>query len=166
MHVLIVGMTGSGKTTLAKRLVTQYKANKTPSLVLDPLFDPGWGADWQTANQQEFLDTMFQCRKCALFVDESGAAIGRYAGEMAVIATQSRHFGHKAHFLTQRGSQLDKLIRDQCSTLFLFRVSKGDAKTFADEFGYEDILQANSLAPGECFKVTRFSPPKKISIFN
>lgn len=108
---------------------------------------------------------MYQSRNCALFIDESGAAIGRYAGPMHALATQSRHMGHKAHFFVQRGSLLDKTVRDQCSILFLFRVSKSDAKTFADEFGWDELEKANALEPGECYKVTRFSPPEKFSVF-
>jgi hypothetical protein len=159
-------MTASGKTTLGKKLIKRYQTNGTNTLVLDPLCDPDWGADFQTDEAKEFLRMMYENRSCALFIDESGASIGRYAGEMAVVATQSRHFGHKAHFFTQRGQQLDKTIRDQCTELFLFRVSKGDAKIFADEFGYDELIDANLLHQGECFKVSRFAPPEKIDVFS
>lgn len=165
MHVLCVGMTGSGKTTLGKQLLKAYKSKGINSIVLDPLCDPDWQADFQTDNSDDFLDAMYKSRQCALFVDESGAAIGRYAGPMAVVATQSRHFGHKAHFFTQRGAQLDRTVRDQCSILFVFRVGKMDAKILSEEFGYSELMQANELRPGECFKVTRFSAPVKINVF-
>lgn len=146
-------------------MVQDYKRRGIKSLVLDPLCDPNWNADFQTDNGEEFLDAMYGSRTCALFVDESGAAIGRYAGAMAVVATQSRHFGHKAHFFTQRGAQLDPTIRDQCSTLFIFRVGHNDAKTFSEEFGYKELRDAHSLERGEAFKVTRFSAPEKIKLF-
>lgn len=146
-------------------LLSTYRTKQTRSLVLDPLHDPEWMADYQTADQEEFLSAMYASRSCALFIDESGAAIGRYAGPMAVVATQSRHFGHRAHFLTQRAAQLDRTVRDQCSTLYLFRVGRKDAEMLADEFGYDEIKNACDLQPGECLKISRFSPPVKIDVF-
>lgn len=109
---------------------------------------------------------MFASRQCALFVDESGTAIGRYAKDMGVLATQSRHFGHKSHFITQRASMLDPTIRDQCDTLFVFRVGKRDSDTLAEEFGYSIIKDAHNLEKGHCFKLSRFSAPQKIDVFN
>jgi DNA helicase HerA-like ATPase len=170
-HVLILGMTESGKTTLAKKILKSYRDKNISALVLDPLCDPDWSQDgteknfFQTDDQEDFLRKMYASRSCALFIDESGASIGRYAGPMAVVATQSRHFGHKAHFITQRAVQLDRTIRDQCSTLFVFRVGKKDADTLAEEFGYDELKTCNELAQGECFKVSRFSAPEKFSVF-
>lgn len=150
-------------------MLLKYRENGTRSLVLDPLCDPDWkiepGKDFQTDDAEEFLRVVRASRSFAIFVDESGASIGRYAGPMATLATQARHFGHKSHFLTQRAAQLDRTVRDQCSGLFLFRVGKEDAKTMAEEFGYEELKNANNLAQGECYRVTRFSAPVKMKIF-
>lgn len=165
MHVLIVGMTASGKTTLAKKILQTYKAKGIKTAVLDPLNDPTWDADFQTDDPEEFLDVVYRSQSCALFIDESGTAIGRYAGPMQVLATQSRHFGHRAYFITQRASQLDRTVRDQCETLFLFRVGKMDGDTMAEEFGYPELKQANILGKGECFRLGRFNRPEKISVF-
>lgn len=161
-------MTGSGKTTLGKQLIKAYKNKGIKTLVLDPLNDPDWNADFQTDNNDEFLSKVFhpESRSCALFIDESGTAIGRYSGTMQRIATQSRHLGHKAHFFTQRGTQLDRTIRDQCSTLFLFTSSSVDGKTYAEEFGWEELKNTRELKRGEAFKVERFSPPQKINVFS
>ena len=144
----------------------QYRAKGIKTIVLDPLQDPDWNADFQTENSEVFLDAMYASRKCALFIDESGAAIGRYAGPMAVVATQSRHFGHKAHFITQRAVQLDRTIRDQCTDLFIFRVGHTDAKTLSEEFAYPEIKNANQLNAGECYKIGRFSAPVKLNVFS
>lgn len=133
--------------------------------MLDPLNDPEWEADYQTDDNEEFLNVMYQNRSCALFIDESGQSIGRYAQEMAACATQSRHFGHKAYFISQRAVQLDRTVRDQCTTLFVFRVGHNDAKVLAEEFGYEELKEAHKLKKGECFVVTRFDPPKKLNVF-
>lgn len=167
-HSLIIGMTLSGKSSLARRLVSQYKGRGMHSLVLDPLEDPAWtkaGAKFQTADGEYFLSLMEKTRRCALFVDESGEAIGRYAGEMKKLATRSRHYGHNAHFISQRAVDIDKTIRDQCANLFLFRVSKKDAETLSDEYGYDELLGACQLQQGEFISCGRFQKPQKIRLF-
>lgn len=167
-HSLILGTTKSGKSTLARRLVARYRVNGTHSMVLDPLEDPAWrsaGAKILTGDGEKFLALMFKTRSCALFVDESGEAIGRYSGEMKKLATRSRHYGHNAHFISQRGVDIDKTIRDQCDDLYLFRVSKKDAEVLADEYCYDELLGASQLNQGEFIKCGRFLKPQKIKLF-
>lgn len=165
MHVLIAGMTGSGKTTLAKLLVQRYKIKGTPSIVLDPMRDPTWNADFQTHDDEEFLRVMYNSQSCALFVDESGKAIGRYAKHMAVVTTESRHFGHKAHLISQRAAQIDKNVRDQCSELYIFKVGFDDAKALSTEFSCAELRNADKLQRGEFYKLDRFNPPQKFNLF-
>lgn len=151
-----------------KKLIPAYRTANRPSIVLDPLSDPTWGLsanDFQTDNPKEFLSVMFKSRSCALVVDESAEAIGRYAGEMRVVATQSRHLGHKAHFVVQRAVDLDRTIRDQCTELYLFRVGHNDAKVLAEEWGFEELKNASNLRQGEFYKVTRFETPIKLNLF-
>jgi hypothetical protein len=161
-------MTLSGKSSLAKQMIPVYKRRGILSLVCDPLGDPSWtkaGASYQTDDGAKFLDVVFKSKSCAIFIDESGEAIGRYAGEMKSLATRSRHYGHNAHFISQRAVDIDKTIRDQCGYLFCFRVSKKDAETLSDEYGYEELLQCSQLKQGEFIKCGRFHPPQKIKLF-
>jgi DNA helicase HerA-like ATPase len=167
-HSLIIGMTMSGKSTLARRLVAGYRTNGVHSLILDPLADPAWknaGAAVLTDDGEYFLEAVFKSKKCAIFVDESGEAIGRYGGEMKKLATRSRHYGHNAHFISQRAVDIDKTIRDQCNDLYCFRVSKKDGETLADEYGYEELLGCSQLQQGEFIKCGRFLKPVKIRLF-
>lgn len=159
-------MTGSGKTTLAKLLVKRYKLANRPSIVLDPMRDPNWQAEFQTHDTAEFLKTMYESEGCALFVDESGKSIGKYGHEMSVVTTESRHFGHKAILISQRAQQIDKNVRDQCSELYIFRVGHDDAKTLAAEFGYPELKRASELKRGEFYKLDRFNPPQLFNIFD
>ena len=167
-HSLIIGMTMSGKSTLARRMVAAYRRDGIFSLVLDPLEDPAWtkaGARYQTGDGDKFLAVIFRARQCAIFVDESGEAIGRYAGAMKKLATRSRHYGHNAHFISQRAVDIDKTIRDQCGYLFCFRVSQRDAETLADEYGYQELLECSRLNQGEFIKCGRFLTPQKFRLF-
>jgi hypothetical protein len=130
-------------------LAQKYKANSINVLVLDPDKRSGWGADFLTADPAEFLDVVKLNKTCALFIDESGQMIGRYSREMAWLATNSRKWGHRAHFITQRATQLDPTIRNQCTGLFLFKQSLNDAKILANEFVCPKLIEACELSQGE-----------------
>lgn len=156
-HVLILGMTLSGKTTLAKRLAADYRAHGIKVAVLDPLGDPEWQADYRTTDPDEFLAVFWQSRQCACFIDESGDAVGKYDEAMQKTATRGRHWGHRVHYLTQRGAQLSRTVRDQCSSLFLFTTSLKDAKLHAEEWNKDDLAKAHTLRQGEYFHTGRFT---------
>ncbi len=163
-HVLIAGMTESGKTTLAKQLCAKYRRSGIETIVLDPLNDPGWQAGFQTTSSDEFNAVVRQSRQCAVFIDESGETIGRYNDDMFWLATRARHYGHNCHFITQRIVQLNKTVRDQCAKLFLFCVSKDDAKALSNGWNNDTLLKANLLKQFECFYCTRFGITEKIQI--
>lgn len=171
-HVLINGMTLSGKTALSKRLCRHYQAENWGVIILDPLHDPGWyrqGTDenlfFQTDDNQEFLYTARNSQRCMIFVDESGESVGQYDKEMHWLATRGRHYGHTVHFISQRGAQIAKTVRDQCVRLFLFVSSLDDCKVHAREYNKPELLQANTLNQGEYFATGRFQPVVKYSLF-
>lgn len=164
MHVLIIGMTESGKTTLAKSMCAHYKAHGIATCVLDPLADPEWNSDFQTTDKAEFLDRVKKSRQCALFIDESGEMVGRYDAEMFWCATQARHWGHRTHFITQRAAQLSPTVRHQCTKLFVFRVGVKDAETLAEEFGQDSVLEAGRLPQFEFLAVSRFGNTERLRL--
>jgi len=164
MHVLIIGMTASGKTTLAKALAHEYRQRKIATAVLDPLGDPEWQASFQTTDRHEFLERVKRSRGCALFIDESGEMVGRYDDEMFWLATRSRHYGHRAHFISQRAAQLSPTVRHQCTRLFLFRVGVKDAKTLAEEFSDDTILRAGTLPQYQFISVNRFGKAETLRL--
>lgn len=132
--------------------------------MLDILCDRGWHADFQSDDASQFLSVVKSSRSCAVFIDESAEVVGRYNDEMFWLATRGRHYGHNCHFVTQRVVQLNKTVRDQCSQLFLFRVSLDDAKALSNEWAREELRNANSLAQFECFHVTRFGHLRRLYI--
>lgn len=164
-HSLIIGMTTSGKTTLAKKMASDFKRNGFLSMALDPLRDPSWPCDFVTDDPQEFMNVALTSRNCALFIDESGETIGRFGGDMNKLATRIRHYGHRSIFITQRAQQLDKIVRDQCEFLFLFRVSRDDAKLMAAEYGHDELAEAYLLQRGEFYFAQRFAPVRKLNVF-
>lgn len=155
-HCLILGMTESGKSTLARALARKYKENDVCTLVLDPLNDPRWQADFQSTDAEEFLRVFWSSRRCAVFIDESGDMVGKYNTVMQRTATRGRHWGHAVHFITQRGVQLATTVRDQCSHIFLFTNSADDGKTHANEWNQPKLRYCSTLKQGNFFHCTRY----------
>lgn len=155
----------SGKTTLALKKAKQAKADGCGILVLDPLLNPAWGADFITYKGDVFLDGVFKSQSCAVFVDESGEAIGRYNDAMNTLATRGRQWGHKCHFICQRAQQISKTMRAQCTEAFIFNICREDAKELAQEFNDDMIKDAYLLKQGEFLWVRRFKPTLKYNVF-
>ena len=55
-HSLIIGMTESGKTTLATEICRDYRARGIKTIVLDPMYDQRWDADFLTTDKARFLE--------------------------------------------------------------------------------------------------------------
>ncbi len=164
-HSLILGMTESGKTSLAKQLAASYKARGIGVIVLDPMHDPGWNADFQTDNQSEFMEVFFNSRRCMVFIDEAGESVGQYDKLMTKTATKGRHWGHCVHYISQRGAMINKTVRDQCRHLFLFASSLDDSKIYAREFNKPELTEATTFGPGEFFQAGRFVPTERHKLF-
>jgi hypothetical protein len=174
-------MTESGKTTMGVRLAHHYYGRGWGVLVLDPLCDPRWNPEppqldrltrkvQQTAFKQmadgdEFLKIFWASKRCMVFIDESGDAVGRYDLAMQQTATKGRHWGHSVHFLSQRGVQINRTVRDQCSHLFLFTTAREDAKVHANEWNQPALIEAAMLPQGSYFHVTRFGKVERGTLF-
>lgn len=165
-HSLILGMTESGKTTLAKQLAAQYHARGIGVIVLDPMNDPEWQADYRTDDPAEFLAVVWKSKRCAVFIDEAGEAVGAFDTVMQRTATKGRHWGHSMHYLSQRGVQIARTVRDQCSHLFLFTTSLDDSKIHANEWNKPILREANTLPRGHYFHVTRFDVSERGQLFD
>lgn len=159
-HNLIVGMTESGKSTLAKIFASEFRKRKITVAVLDPLHDE-WDCDFQTADSDEFLAWCKKNKSAMLFIDEGSTAIGRYNPEMEWLATQSRHWGHSSFFICQRGPQLSPNVRDQASKLYLFACSRSDAENFANTWNEPELKNLEKIDKGEFYIVSRFGEMKK-----
>lgn len=163
-HALIVGISESGKTTLALQLAQQYKTSGIGVLVLDPLKNPAWQADFISADEKEFLDVFWRSRSCMIFIDEAGEAVGRYNLSMQKTVTRGRHWGHFVHVISQRGVQINMTVRDQCRHLFLFCSSRKDGEVYAAEFNKPELAECSALLQGEYFHASRFGGVEKCRV--
>lgn len=167
MHSLIIGMTESGKTTLAKSICKGLIAKEQKVAVLDPLHDEGWGeVTFQTSGPAAFLEwaKMKENRQAFLFVDEGSIAIGRYNAPMEWLATMSRHWGHSSFFISQSLTQLSTTLRGQCGRLYLFTAAETVNKIAAEEFNEKELRKADRLEKGQFYIVNRFTALKKMRI--
>lgn len=167
-HTLVIGVTESGKTTLARKLVSTHNAKNIPALVFDPIGDPNWpdhDFNFITSDQNEYLARFWVSRSCLAIIDEGSETIARGNTEMKKCLTKGRHAGHSVMILSQRGQDIDKTARDQCTQIALFRVSFDDARVFSNEFCHNDLKLASGLKKGEYFWANNFGFCEKRRIF-
>ena len=166
-HVMILGQTLSGKSILAKRLAASYKAKGIKVIVHDPIGDPEWNADFQTANFDEFFNVYNNSRQCAVFYDEAGETCRDYSKEMTRTATRGRHRGHRNHYISQRATLILKTMRDQCTGLFLFNTSLEDCKVHSNEWNAPELKENGPfLKIGEYYHKQRMGDLTHGDLFN
>jgi len=163
-HSLIVGMTESGKTTLAKILCSRLKKRGILTAVLDPLKDNGWHADFVTDNVEAFNTYCKANKSHVLFIDEGGLTVGRYDTEMQWYATMSRHWGHSCYFISQGVTQLAPIIRQQASKYYVFACGESNTRLIAEECREPDLKECSRIGKGEFFIVSRFENMKRARI--
>lgn len=157
-------MTMSGKSTLAKLMIKKQRGRGMKTAVLDPLGDPSFNADFQTANSDEFLKFCKENKDYYLYVDEGGTSIGRYNGPMEWLATSARHNGHLCTFISHGITQLPVILRSQCDRLFLFTCAAQNCDTAADEWNEKELLHVERIEKYHFFLVRRFGKLKRGSI--
>lgn len=167
MHSLIIGMTESGKTTLAKILCKKLTDQGKTTIVLDTIYDPGWTATYKVSSAEELSSLMLEEREAYIFIDEGGEVFsdGRDTN-YSWFATRSRHYGHSVFFMAQRAILIPKTMRDQCSRLFLFTSSASDGGIHAEEWNKEILYKCNGLPQFQFFMCDRYGLCKSMKIEN
>lgn len=149
MHNLIIGITASGKSTLAKKIASDLHERKYPVLVLDSVLDAAWKCTFITDNQDDFLYITENSEKCFLFIDESADYVHHYNKVMHKLATRYRHKGHTCFFICQRATMISPNIRTNCTKLFLFKSVFTDCKLLSDDFITDRVFESTEFSKGE-----------------
>lgn len=127
------------------------------ALVCDPTGEK-WPCYWQTDNPDRFLQAVFNCRRCALVVDEAGEVIGHHNKAMQYIATRARHQDHSAFFVAQRARMVPPNVRGNCHYLAALSQTPPDAKILAEEFNQPRLAtELPNLRPFRYIFADRFA---------
>ena len=165
MHIGVNGMTMSGKSLALKSFIIRFRNQGIKSIVLDPLCDPEFDADFQTDNEIEFIDMVYASRKCLVIVDEAGEA-GKFNNAISKLATKGRHWGHTCVFASQKATQMNPLVRDQWGAIMMFTSGRKSGELMSEEFNCPDLKKCTELAKGEYMYKGRFTPMRRGSIFD
>ena len=142
-HVVICGLTGTGKTTLAFMICRELQRRGQICLALDEN-----RAAWScpvTDNHEVFYANVWayvnnpknQCREryeetrepfINLFIDECGEYSLRDWEKLKKFLTRGRQYGIRVFLLSQRYCLMSKTSRTQCRTFAIFAQSPSDAK--------------------------------------
>lgn len=156
-HRLIIGQTESGKTTLARNIIIPRAVESgIPVMVLDPMREEWPGASVYRDPERFLADAKRNVSRL-LVIDESGTMVDKYDPRWNWITTTSRHLGHQAIVICHRLSQLSPTLRSQCSEVYMFATSGGDADVISEEFGEEP--PGRKLQRGEFVVYSRFNSP-------
>lgn len=145
-HIAINGQTTFGKTFVAQELCADFRRRGIGTLVLDPRWHK-WDCDWFTDDAEAFLRKAQNSRRCALFAEEWGEHARRLP-HFEWIATQSRHWGHRAIISCQSPRQISTTVRENVEELYLFHLGDKGGALWSEQFGPETI-GANALGKRE-----------------
>lgn len=153
MHSAVVGMSRSGKTTLAQILAAGLVKRGRRVSVFDPTslhgIDPRWkatGAQLVTADPFELL------HKCKTSIgghwfweewgpylrDHPDKEVRRLMPAFAWLGTSSRHLGHSQWFIAHGWKDLIH-VRGHCDQVFAFGQGHKSAALMAEDFAAPDL---------------------------
>lgn len=157
----IFGPTLSGKSTLAHELSRQYWARcKIRSLVLDPHVET-WGEHaWVTDDEEAFYATAWKTTDSLVIIEETSATIQR-AKELIPMFTRLRHQRHHLMVIGHSGMDLLPVMRQQLTTVYLFRQPESAAKVWAENFAQKDLLSCMELQQYEFVHFESYGVPCK-----
>ena len=167
MHALIVGITESGKSTLAKALARMFHSAGRPVLAVNPLSEPGWSGH-VTRDPARALDyAQHHLVNAQIFLDEAGDYLTNHKESRPYqwFLRQARHRGHSTWMITQEAQLIIKAARSQAKRLYAFAQSRADAEILAREWNKPELIKLPDLNQGELFVVNRFGPPQQRRLF-
>ncbi len=150
MHQLFIGVTLSGKTTLAREFSRKLLEHKKLVAVYDPLGTATAGGDWGEgalifSDREKFLDFVHSdaCVNYHIFVDEAHHVFHHTMGENFWMLTEGRHHGMYFYLISQRPKKIHPDVRTGCAVCYMFRLAQDDAKEIGADYGHSNIHKEN-----------------------
>lgn len=161
MHTLITGRTEMGKTTLARILHNQLKANGNKTAAYSTQKWEWKQADFSTNDGNELLRYLREPEnnESFVFVDESADSVDKYDEQYKWLAGSSRHYGHSVTFIAHLLTDVNPSIRMNCKRWILFASRRRDFELAESE--YDVKLASRQLADGEFLLFDPGKPPRK-----
>lgn len=160
-HRLILGVSGSGKTTFATIIQEHASKRGQQTAVLDKMQDDRWlMPTYETSDPDLFLRYLKQHKNHFAFLEEAGTTLDKHDGSFDWFTTTGRHLGHSLYVSTHRYKQLSPTLRGQCQKAFLFACDPDDAKDLSIRYGEPELMKLADLPPLHFYEVCRFGPTK------
>jgi ABC-type dipeptide/oligopeptide/nickel transport system ATPase component len=165
-HGIILGVSGCGKTTLAKKI-----AKSVPRVAVceyggkAKIGKTDWGKPaYHTLDINSLLWFAQNNINCNIFIDDAGDNLAR-ARDYDFFTTCGRRWGHTIFLITQRANQITPNVRSNCETLYCFRQSQQDIDLLMADFPIE-FQKCASLKKGEFLvQKTRFDKVLEYKLF-
>lgn len=159
-RIMILGPTLCGKSTLGKSLSQQWwLKRRIKSLVLDITESTDWGSQALVfSDQDSFWHAVWTSEGCLILCDEAAETINRRK-DLIPVFTRMRHNRHSLIVMGHNGVSLLPIMRQQVSTIFLFRQSKKAAEIWVEEFVDERLFRCTTLNQYEFVQCHRFGNP-------
>lgn len=173
VHSLYVGVTQSGKTTLARFVARGLRKKGARVVVYDPLGTETLGGAWGEGAEiycdlEPFLDLLHspEFGNAHVFIDEAHHVLGHEMKENFWLLTQGRHYGMTLHLMTQRPKKVHPDVRSNCGLCFMFRLANSDASEIGADYGFSDIHRI-SLDKGDFLMLNSGSAAfSRANVFN
>lgn len=151
---------------MAKTIVAGWPGDV---MILDPFGDewpsPKSGQIYLFSDIEPYLLAAIKSENRLLVVDETGYMIDRYEKEHHWLATQSRHSGHSAIFISQRYTQIPPIIRAQASELWAFSTPPKDAAAVGEDYLRVDMDKILPRLPQfHAVRLNRFKPAQRVRV--
>ena len=157
MHVLITGITYSGKSWLAKRLAKAAIDAGQNVIVYDPTKSNGWPKGIQKHTSPAlFLEATKEFKNGYIFMDEAKTVFDFNTKEAEKLLYKKRHDGVLTYVISQRARMIPPNARNMCSVLFAFKQHKKDIDILTEEYG-DELYSVEGLELGECLHSNGFS---------
>ena len=163
-HSIFVGITETGKTTLARYQARKFRKLGHTVVVHDPVQTQTVGGGWGDGSIiyddfDSMLDALdnFKHGKAHVFIDEAGDYFGVGDRDRQWILTRGRHMGYNVNLIAQRPKMIAPNVRNQATFGYIFRISPDDLDDIGQDFGHSG-LGKTLIDQGEFLVLTTYTP--------